>query len=370
MVDVQTIDGENVETWEAEVPRLKPIPWSDINTLPRRHSLLSGILDKGALSVLYGASNTGKSFLALDIGTHVALGWAWRGQKVRPGAVVYIAAEGGLGVQERLTAFRIHHGVEVEGVPLWIIPEPIDLCRSDDDTKLLVERIENLQEERSVELIVVDTLSRALAGGNENSSEDMGQLVRHLDMLKMKTGAHVMVIHHAGKDDSRGARGHSLLKAAADTEIEVTKDPYSGVATATIVKQRDHETGNAYGFRLEPVEIGKNKDNETIASCAVIEAEPTSPTKRKAGRINHAAQIALRALALTIRESGETPPPSRGLPTTNPVATIEMWKNRAYTLGICKSTNLDSKYKAFTRARDSLVSEGKIGLHAEWAWPK
>jgi AAA domain len=51
---------------------------------------------------------------------------------------------------------------------------PIDLCRSAVDVALLTERCEALS---SPSLIVIDTLSRVMAGGNENASDDMGRFV-------------------------------------------------------------------------------------------------------------------------------------------------------------------------------------------------
>ena len=170
----------------------------------------------------------------------------WRGRRVRHGAVVYIAAEGGLGIEERLTAYRLHHGVEAAGVPLYVIPEPIDLCKSDADVTLLTKRLGDLPKEPAIELIVVDTLSRALAGGNENGADDMGAFVRHCDRLRAECRAHVMIIHHAGKDEGRGARGHSLLRAATDTEIEVTKSEVSRIATAESPSNRCGPTRRKY----------------------------------------------------------------------------------------------------------------------------
>jgi len=154
-------------------PRLIPIPWSEIHCLPKREPLITRVLDRGAMSVVFGGSNTGKTFLALDMSARVALDWDWRNRKVRTGTVVYIAAEGGLGIEERLTAFRTFHDIRAEGVPLFVIPEPIDLCKGEADATLLLQRLAGLPPEPSVELIVVDTLSRAMAGGNENSPDDI-----------------------------------------------------------------------------------------------------------------------------------------------------------------------------------------------------
>ena len=72
-------------------------------------------------------------------------------------------------------------------------------------------------------LVVIDTLARALAGGNENAPEDMGALIGNAKRIQEATGAAVLFVHHSGKDTSRGSRGHSSLKGAADLEIEVTR---------------------------------------------------------------------------------------------------------------------------------------------------
>src|SRR5450759_4748529 len=100
--------------------RLNPIWWSEIHRLPEREHLIDGLLDRGAMSLVYGGSNTGKTFLALDISACIALVWKWREHNVRHGTVIYVAAEGGLGSRERLTAYKIYHNIETNGVPLLI----------------------------------------------------------------------------------------------------------------------------------------------------------------------------------------------------------------------------------------------------------
>jgi RecA-family ATPase len=77
------------------------------------------------------------------------------------------------------------------------------------------------QTDKRVVLVVIDTLARAMAGGNENASEDMGAFVRNVDRVRSATSAHTMIVHHSGKNKAAGARGHSSLRAATDTEIEI-----------------------------------------------------------------------------------------------------------------------------------------------------
>jgi hypothetical protein len=346
-------------------PRLVPRAWSELSSLPKRTSLIGNLLDTTAMSIIYGASGCGKTFFILDIAVHVAFGWPWRGRKLKQGTVVYIAAEGGLGIAERLTAFRLHHNIEVEGVPLHIIAEPVDLCRSTDDVALLIQRCEALSP---VVLIVIDTLSRVMAGGNENAPDDMGKFVANCDRLRLATGAHLMVIHHSGKDDARGARGHSLLKAAADTEIEVTNDEASGIAMATVAKQRDHRIGDAFAFRLVPIEIGRDEDGDPVLSCIVETVDaPAGRPARKAARLPPAAQTALRALTEAIADEG-VPPTSGRIPRGVRVITVESWRKSAYRMGISASDEQEAKRKAFQRASDQLIGASRVGFLDGMVW--
>jgi len=357
-----------VVTLDTRRQRLALIPWSEITLPAKRDALIEGLLDVGSFSIMYGASGTRKTFLAIEIACHVALGWEWRGRAVKRGAVVYIAAEGGGGFGERLTAFKHHHEVDTEGVPLHVIGEAPDLCHNDADAKLLVERIQNATG-GDVAFIVVDTLARALAGGNENSPDDMGALVRHCDLLRAETGAHLMAIHHTGKDDTRGARGHSSLKAAADTEIEITSS--GEVSTATITKQRDYHGGESFRFKLDTIEIGEDCRSVGVAVPADdggITA-PQAATGRQRRKMTKTAAIARQALEKALDEAGEIPPASNHIPKTVKTVHIDLWRKYAYALGISGSTEDRAKQQAFKRGAETLFAEGIAGTWQEQCWP-
>jgi hypothetical protein len=273
--------------------RLKPVAWSDLKQLPRRQYLIKGLLDCAGMSMVYGLSNCGKTFLALDLAAHIALGWAWQGRKTRQGIVVYIACEGGLGVPERLEAFRLRHKIQ-DDAPLHVIPAGIDLRTDNADTDVLIEEINDLGD---VLLVVVDTLSRALAGGNENGPDHMGAFVRNCDRIREKTGAHIMSIHHPGKDATKGARGHNSLHCAIDTEMQVANDKNSGRISIEVKKQRDGRTGDKFYLALEAVEIGVDDDGEKISSCVAISANVPAHEKTKlTGAKNRAVDILNKCL--------------------------------------------------------------------------
>lgn len=267
--------------------RLYPYAWSELKNLPRRKYLIKGVLDCQTLSVIYGESNTGKTFFALDMAVHIALGWPWRGKRIKQGAVVYIAAEGGIGLQERLDAFRLHHGLD-EYAPFHVIPVSVDLCTENNEADVLIENISHIED---IKLVVVDTLSRAMAGGNENGSEDMTAFIRHCDLIKERTGAHVLIVHHNGKDHSKGARGHSSLKAAVDTEIELRREQVTVIAE--VKKQRDGATGENFAFTLQNYEVAKDEDGEPVYSCAIVPQDFQSGKERLKGQAQNTYRILL-----------------------------------------------------------------------------
>ena len=67
--------------------------------------------------MLVGPSNTGKTFIALDMAMSVAAGTDWHGHKVRQGAVLYLATEGSFSFKNRMAALKDDRGLK-DDVPL------------------------------------------------------------------------------------------------------------------------------------------------------------------------------------------------------------------------------------------------------------
>ena len=71
--------------------------------------------------------------------------------------------------------------------------------------------------------------------GDENNPRDMAAFIRCVGFVQERTGAHVLVVHHTGKDEGRGPRCHSSLRGAADAAIEITRLKDTSVCVATVV---------------------------------------------------------------------------------------------------------------------------------------
>ncbi len=249
---------------------------------------IKGLITPNSLVGIIGQSGSGKTFFATDLAMHAAAGRRWRFKNVRGGLVVYAALEGPVSAENRFVAARERSGFE-KNIPLRLTPGPINL-RDANNVALLIEFIREAEALHGVKcnMVFVDTLSRALAGGDENGPEDMGALIAGADAVRLATGAVVVLVHHVGKDESRGARGHSSLKAALDTEIEVTVRDKLHVATVT--KQRDLPSGDQYPFRLTTVELGLDDDGDPVTSC-VVEPVDEVPALRTQPRGKNQAKL-------------------------------------------------------------------------------
>lgn len=254
----------------------------DLPTWEAPHELVEGMLMQGGMTVIYGDSNTGKSFLTLDMVAHISLGKRWMGRQVSQCAVVYLAAESPRSIVDRARALEQHLDERLE--QLFIVNCPIDLYDENGDTLAVVNTIAKIQRTYGVKVgcVVADTLARVMGGGDENKAQDMGVVIQHIDLIRAATGSQFILIHHTGKDKTNGARGSSSLRAATDTEIEVSDREDGSPKEAKVTKQRDLPGKNtSVGFDLAIVQLGAGIFGNVFTTCVVEERAPQKPDKER-----------------------------------------------------------------------------------------
>lgn len=273
--------------------------------------VIKGLLQRASYAEIYGAPGEGKTFISLDVAYCVAAGLPWMTRKVHAGPVLYLAYEGQGGLRKRARALEKKYGKKEP--PLYVISASYNLreisgrhALRDDMAKLPAKPV----------LVVIDTFARALMGGDENSAQDVGAFNSAVAALIQATGACVMIVHHSGKDKSKGARGSSALLGAIDTDIEVDE----GKVIAR--KQRDVEILPPIGFKLAPVLVGLDSDGEEVTSCIVESATvAAAPLGKLKGTVRQVLQV--------LEEMS---------PSNKPVDREE-WKEQAMKeLGISRST--------------------------------
>lgn len=199
------------------------------------------------------------------------------------------------------------------------------------------------------DVIVIDTLSATTPGGNENSGEDMGRVLSHCKLLHRQTGALVVLIHHSGKDATKGARGWSGLRAAADAEIEVTRN--GDYRAARVTKMKDGGDGESWNFKLKQLVLGLDQYGDEESSCIVEHTDDGAPESSGRQRPSGAVQQLVYDTLKTMAPSG----------------TCDLTD---FSAGISKKMpkpeeGRDTRKQVIRRGMEGLIAKGLLFMHGE-----
>lgn len=315
--------------------------------------------------MIYGAPSSGKSFAALDMALSIAHGLPWHGHDTKKKSVLYLAAEGQAGVLKRIETWRQYHGMErIDNFSLLPMP-----CLIDNPGQLgeLLAMIRSLPAMPGV--IILDTVARSMLG-DENSTLDMGKLVNACGELHEATKATICLIHHTGKDETRGARGAIALTGATDTMFKVVRTTEEKQYLLICERQKDDEPFKPMVFNLEVIDTGHvNADGDPVTSLVpVYDPEAKVKEKKKEKRIvlRGNAKIAMDAYREAIKVHGEDPTEAIKaqmggliLPTDK-VLHDDNWREWAYRKGMDRLP--------FWRAKKSLIDQSMIDTLDGYYW--
>jgi len=185
----------------------KIVDINDLGSQAGTEYLIERILERGAISMLFANGFVGKSFVVLDWAACVATGRSWYGRIVARGRVLYVALEGHHTFPKRMAAWTQHFGEKVANGGIEVYPATVNML---DATS--VDALASYLKEKTYDLVIIDTLSRAIAGGDENSTEQMGAFIASLAQIReAHEPSHILVLHHSKKDDVEKYRGNSVL---------------------------------------------------------------------------------------------------------------------------------------------------------------
>lgn len=248
--------------------------------------LIDELFPARGLAIVYGEPSAGKSFLALDIAAAIARGVSWADRAVRQsGSVVYASLEGRQKL--RVEAYIQHHNLDRQDLDrvYFIEQQPLNLLDKDNKPVLALRAAIESSVEGPIRAIVIDTLARALPGGNENDSAVMSFAIDAATALGHKFKCLTVLVHHSGKNAAQGARGHSSLHGAADAELHVTYDRENDIRRVRIAKLKDGDDQAAWKFRLQKVALGEGPHGERHSSVvtglerAATRIEKLTPTQ-------------------------------------------------------------------------------------------
>ena len=338
--------------------RFKMLSGADLCGAPPMRWMVRGVLPLDGLAALYGPSGSGKSFLVLDVAAAVAGGaYDWFGRRVTQCPVTYCALEGEAGMGKRVNAWSQHNKKPVPAC-LRFITQPVDLLNGGD----VADLAKAVQMAGGVGgLVILDTLNRAAPGADENSSVDMGNIIAAAKRLQNLIGGLVLLVHHTGKDATKGLRGHSSLYAALDGAIEVNKT--DSRREWSVAKSKDDETGTVHAFKLEIVTVAHDDEGEEITSCVAVPDESVDAVRLVRLPVGGNQKIALDTLVEPLRNSKDFG--KDGAPHGHPCIRLDDAIMTVSERMPCEAKRRPERARA---AIASLISRGIYGLKGGWLW--
>lgn len=226
--------------------------------------LIDGLIESGSINIFYGQPKKGKSLVLGDLAVSISLGNKWpRDATTAKSLVWYLAYEDPEGIERRAKVTfqeKFYSTQQPRNFLYSLMKSPPNIFSS-----LFEEAVELWLYEHNDSLrhvIVIDTLAMAMAKlGDENSSSAMGQVIDALRRLR-NLGCTIFIIHHSGKDTSKGLRGHNSLEAAADSIFLVEKKLDSNVISIKRTQHRNGPGGEKFNFEIKTATLNCNSSEQ------------------------------------------------------------------------------------------------------------
>jgi hypothetical protein len=232
-----------------------------IAAMPRMEWLLKGRIPMKGLVALYAPPKSGKSVVACELAVAAALGEPfWQVPFSRRMTVLYIAAERSSDIGDRLKATLQRRAIPYPDT-LHVYAREAGPLQVNNAAHLL--GLVQVAQHLKPDLIIFDTFARMTLGIEENSSGDMGEAVEKFNAVIRAAGPQAagIIVHHQGKDKSKGLRGSTALLGAVDAVWSVTRE------------------GSNYALELEAMNAGAlpMPEHFTIEGELIAGHEDTTP---------------------------------------------------------------------------------------------
>lgn len=304
-MDTETEDYKTQALDKLHTPKFPIYDTSDMANLPRPSWLFRNLLFQREVSLLHGPSGSFKSFVALDLAMRLRHGLNWHDRPLKPTRIVYVAGEGFEMFLPRKLAWFARNGIKPCDDGVGTVPFAVALT-DPEDVKRFIEDVQHKITD-PIGLVIFDTLSTCTAGQNENDVATMTSAIENAKKIGRALGCHVMMIHHPGKDLTRGARGSSSLKANVDTEITCERPEEGNECMLHVAKQKNGKDGQRYQFIATAHNVGLTDDDgyEIDSLClSPVDVSKTIATRQEADRrmiasvMSDGDEISLTKLAL------------------------------------------------------------------------
>jgi len=336
--------------------RFRLLGANELRQLPPLAWRVRGVLPAQGLASVYGPSTSGKSFLLLDMAAAIAEGREWFGYRTKRAPVVFVALEGEAGFRLRVAAWE-----QAKGRPLpaglRLVLQDFRLTKDGDVPDLAAA----VRSAGAGAVVAIDTLNRAAPEADENASADMGRIIESAKELQRATGGLVVLVHHSGKDATRGLRGHSSLLAALDAAVEVVRE--GSRREWKVAKAKDGQDGAAHAFRLDVVPLGVDEEGEPVSSCVVArDVMPQEATRSRLPRGGH-QKVVFDALGELLAKEGRFG--AGCAPSTRRCVQLERAVEALAPRLACEPKRQKERVR---QALTGLIASGVVVCREGWLW--
>lgn len=403
---------QSFEEFEAETlpmlqrkSRFGAVRWNEMRpgAGPQFEWLVDDLIPRGGVAMIAGASQSGKTFITLDLAMAVARGTPWFGKDVAQGGVVYFAAEDPTGVRSlRVPAYREANDISLDAdVPFVLLTERLNLWEAPERADELIEECKALQHEmgQPLQLIVIDTYSKATTGSDELSGKEMSVIMDRMDRINRQTGATVLLVDHMNASGSR-VRGVAPKTANIDAVLICRMATVAGERRGETVPATDRDNrkireisndmewggkvknggsmSKPIRFVLKQVILGHDHKGKQLDSCVVAppsgeEISSRESSKGTGHQIGARLSVAMKALQAAIDEKGRPAPDHvPNAPSGSVCVTLTEWRDKLGPL-IAEENEDPEKLtervkKARDRAAEALIDRNYIRKHGDWIW--
>ncbi len=360
-------------------PPLTFLSYQDMINLPNPEWLIEGVIAEKTSALMFGKSNSFKSFLAVDMACSVGTGHlhgSWHGATIIDGwPVLYVATEGALGVaKQRIPGWYEAHEIPEEHRQGAVTLYPQEIALDDDnavDELLRSCAIHSATREGedhwydpawAFKLVVIDIFGSSMMGP-ETSDETARAWVRNINRIMREMHCAVLTVAHSGWADETRARMHTHFWGSFDTRLKVMGDKDSLTTVLSVDRHKDADSSGEWGFRLDKVSfsIDDSGPYSTLVPRLCDEVE----VKQKR-RVSGKPAVALQALSEALIDKGRTIA-GPNYPSCRVVA-LEDWKAMCGRHGLTDSDNPETQRKTFNRAKATLIEKGLVKQFDSYAW--
>jgi len=218
--------------------------------------LVKHMVPASSVGLIYGRSQSFKTFFLIDKCCRVAAGLDYCGKPTKQGIVYLVAAEGGSGIAKRIRAWELENKTTV-GNNLIVVPHTV-FPTSDHQRQALIDDIkaECERQNKYIALVVFDTMSQCANGASENDAGEVSKYLNQCRSIATQVNCTVINVHHT-KKDSDDFRGSSTIEGNLDFMIAVKRNMNSqdNQTTVRLHKMKEGSTKYRWELALNEVEI-------------------------------------------------------------------------------------------------------------------